>query len=94
MGVSKHFFIDTIIQTARFKKCTLCQLRELVFQYAAKGTTHLNAPAKAALPTADAPNEMQRTSAVGHWIAAQVAERVATVPPTQKPTHTIRLGAT
>ncbi len=59
-----------------------------------EGTAHLNAAVKAALPTADAPKEMQRTSAVGHWIAAQVAERVATEPPTQKPTHTMRLGAT
>ena len=59
-----------------------------------KGGPYLKAAPKAALPTADEPNEMQRTSAVGHCTAAHVAARVATDPPTQNPTHTMRLGAT
>ena len=55
---------------------------------------HLKAAVKAALPTAEAPKEMQRTSAVGHCTAAHGAASVATVPPMQKPTHTMRFGAT
>ena len=52
----------------------------------------LKAATKLALPTAGAPKEMQRTSAVGHWTAAQVAARVATDPPMQNPIVEMRLG--
>lgn len=55
---------------------------------------YLNAAVKAALPTAEAPKEMHRTSAVGHCTATQGAAKVATDPPMQKPTHTTRRGAT
>ena len=54
--------------------------------------TDLNAETKAALPTAGAPKVMQRTSAVGQFTAAQVASRVATEPPIQKPTVAMRRG--
>ena len=52
----------------------------------------MKAAVKGVLPTAGAPKEMQRTSAVGHCTAAQAAARVATEPAAQKPTHTIRRG--
>lgn len=52
----------------------------------------LNAAAKLELPTAGAPKEMQRTSAVGHCTAAQVAATVATDPPMQKPIVETRRG--
>ena len=52
----------------------------------------LKAETKAALPTAGAPKVMQRTSAVGQLTAAQVASRLATEPPMQKPTVAMRLG--
>lgn len=54
---------------------------------------HLKAAAKAALPTAGAPKEMQRTSAVGHWTPAQAATSVAIAPPMQYPTQMTRRGA-
>ena len=57
-------------------------------------TAYLKAVVKGALPTAEAPKEIQRTSAVGHWTATQGAARVATEPPMQNPTHTMRLGVT
>lgn len=52
----------------------------------------LKAATKLALPTAGAPKEMQRTSAVGHCTAAQVAANVATDPPIQNPVSDIRRG--
>ena len=55
---------------------------------------YLKAAVKGAFPTAEAPKEMQRTSAVGHCTATQGAARVATEPPMQNPTHTTRLGVT
>lgn len=55
---------------------------------------YLKAAVKAALPTAQEPKEMHRTSAVGHCTATQGAATVAIDPPMQKPTHTTRRGAT
>lgn len=57
-----------------------------------KQRADLKAAAKLALPTAGAPKEMQRTSAVGHCTAAQVAAKVATDPPMQKPVVEMRRG--
>ena len=53
---------------------------------------YLKADTTAALPMAGAPKVMQRTSAMGHCTAAHIAAKVATEPPTQKPTTLIRLG--
>ena len=80
-------------------KCRVCDwqaVRDVCLRTgdATQQDAYLNAAVKAALPTAEAPKEMQRTSAVGHCTATQGAVRVAIDPPIQKPTHTTRRGAT